>query len=108
MLKRSASTEGFFLIRSHPETWLFCIKRKAGKLEPRWRGPFVIHGSGGEHGVSYQLRQLNERRIRGTIHGNHLKELVPQSGYLVDPTMGLFPMYQTLRKPKAKKGKTRN
>ena len=79
-------------------------QERAGKLEPRWRGPFAIGGFGGEHGVTYQLRQLNGRRIRGTFHGNHLKQFIPRSGYLADPTIDpAIPSYQTIRKPRMRK-----
>jgi len=43
------------------------------KLGPRWRGPFKIDGYGGSHGRSFTLRQLSNRLIQGTFHGNHLK-----------------------------------
>ena len=51
-------------------------RSQAGKLEPRWRGPYIISGYGGSHKLSYILRQLHGKRIKGTFHGDHLKRLV--------------------------------
>ena len=83
-------------------------QEKTGKLEPRWRGPFAVEGFGGKHGITYQLRQLNGRRIRGTFHGNHLKQFTPRSGYLANPIIDPSILtYQTIRKPRAKGKQTR-
>ena len=37
---------------------------------------------GGPQGLSFTLRQLSGRRIKGTFHGDHLKLFVPRSGHL--------------------------
>ena len=59
-------------------------QKNTGKLQARWRGPFKITGYGGSHGLSFKLAQLNNRRIRGTFHGDHLKAFTPRSGYLAN------------------------
>jgi hypothetical protein len=57
-------------------------QKDTAKLEPRWRGPFALAAPGGSHGISWKLRQLNGRAIRGTFHGDHLKRFIPRTGYL--------------------------
>lgn len=56
-------------------------QERTGKLEPRWRGPFIIAGYS-NHSVLYTIKQINGRGIRGTFHGDHLKLFVPRTGYL--------------------------
>ena len=77
-------------------------QKNTGKLQPRWRGPFRINGLGGSHRISYQLRQINGRLIRGIFHGNHSRSFVPRTGYLRGSSDG-YPMEQTIRAPKKKR-----
>lgn len=70
----------------------------AGNLQPRWKGPFKVSGFGGSHARSFTLRQLNDRRIRGTFHGDHLKTFVPRSGYLADPSDPYLLPQQNIRR----------
>ena len=79
-------------------------QKSTGKLEPRWRGPFMISGYGGVFGKSYTLKQYNGRGIRGHFHGNHLKKFVPQEGHLADRSF-VPPPTQTIRPPRKKKKK---
>ena len=83
-----------------PGNLAMLYQKNAGKLQPRWRGPFRVDGFADERGVSYRLRQHNGRLIKGTFHGNHMKRFVPRSGYLTDPSdTFLLPLHQTIRKP---------
>ena len=73
-------------------------QKDVGKLQPRWRGPFRISGYGGSHGVSFTLRQLNGRGIKGTFHGDHLRTFKPRTGYLSTPTP--LQQQQSIRAPR--------
>lgn len=57
-------------------------RKRTGKLEPRWRGPFKISGLGGVLGLCWKIEQLNGRQIRGGFHGDHLKHFPERTGYL--------------------------
>lgn len=86
------------------EDLMILYQEKSEKLKPRWRGPFIIQGFGREHEISYHIKQLNGRKIRGTFHGNHLKVFIPKTSYLADPSMDLPLMpYQPIRRPRKKK-----
>ncbi|RKF60317.1 hypothetical protein OnM2_052067 [Erysiphe neolycopersici] len=50
------------------------------KLRPRWRGPSVIMGFGGDNGKSYRIRQINGKSIPRTYYGDHLKLFKPREG----------------------------
>lgn len=77
------------------------FQKDVGKLKAPWRGPFVVRGYGGTHGISYTLKQFNGRNIRGLFHGNYLKPFVPRKGYLSDPATDLVPPgEQTIRAPR--------
>lgn len=56
-------------------------QKNTGKLQHRWRGPFIVDRLN-IHCISYFLRQFSGRKIKGTCHGNHLKQFVPRSVYL--------------------------
>lgn len=79
-------------------------QKDTGKLQARWRGPFRISGYGGSHGLSFTLKQLNDRRIRGTFHGDHLKRFIPRTGYLAEHGIPLPPLppSQNIRHPRQK------
>ena len=83
-----------------PGELVMLYQKTAGKLQPRWRGPFRVSHFATERGLSYVLRQLNDRLIRGSFHGNHLKRFEPREGYLCDPNSdpALLPQ-QTIRRP---------
>lgn len=52
------------------------FQKKTGKLQSRWRESFVIDGFESERELSYRIRQLGDRRIKHTYHGNYLKLFV--------------------------------
>ena len=79
-------------------------QKNTGKLEPRWRGPFVVNRYGGSFGKSYTLKQRNGRKIRGHFRGNHFKRFVPREGYLADGLFVPLPT-QTIRPSKKKRDK---
>ena len=66
-------------------SFVMLYQKNIDKLQPRWRGSFVVHEYGSDRQLSYRLHQLNGRRIRGKFHGDHLKHLVSRSGYLASP-----------------------
>ena len=80
--------------------YVMLYQKETGKLEARWRGPFVITGYGGTHGVSFIISQLNGRRIKGTFHGDHLKVFQPRFGYLSTPHEPVFSSVRTIRNPR--------
>lgn len=83
------------------------FQKTSGKLQPRWRGPFYVEGFGGSHGTSYTIRQINGRKIKGTFHGNHLKEFVVRTGRLANPSDIPLPSFQTIReRRRALRGET--
>ena len=78
---------------------MILYQKNTGKLEPRWSPPFRIDGFATERGVSYKLRNVNGRLIKGSYHRNHLKRFVSRSGHLAGPTDIALPPHQTIRKP---------
>jgi len=48
----------------------------SAKLENRWIGPYYIHEV--LQGNNYKLRNLNGKLLKGTVHGNRLKEYYEQ------------------------------
>lgn len=81
-------------------------QKDTGKLQPRWRGPFLVAGPGGAHERSYSLEQFNGRKIRGSFHGNHLKRFVPRSGHLAHPEEMFVPQpHQNIRHTRTRRGK---
>lgn len=83
-----------------PGDLVMLYQKDAGKLQPRWRGPFRVDSFGSERELSYVLRQLNGRLIRGTFHGNHLKLHVPRTGYLQHASDPHLLQQQTIRLPR--------
>src|SRR6266498_4500113 len=71
-------------------------QKKVSKLEIQWRDPFIVSGLEGTHGISYTLRQLNGRGIRGTFHGDYFKLFVSRSGHLFTGTEISISIQQTL------------
>lgn len=88
-------------------SFVMLYQKKTGKLEPRWRGPFVVYAYGSDRQLSYQLRQLNGRRIRGKFHGDHLRQFVPRCGYLANPSDPVLPQQQTIRKSRRERPRAR-
>ena len=66
----------------------------------------MIHDFGKEHGISYQIRQRNERRIRNIFHDNHFKLFVARIGYLTDSFTNFMFIYQSIRKFRVRKKKS--
>lgn len=54
--------------------WDISKKGIGAKLSPRWRGPFVVESLAGDHDISYKIRQINGKAIKGSFHGNHLRQ----------------------------------
>ena len=77
-------------------------QKNTKKLEPRWRGPFSVEGFASIRGVSYTLRQLNGRKIKGSFHGNHLKSFIPREAHLADHSNAFLPE-QTIRARKRRR-----
>ena len=82
-----------------PGDLVMLYQKDTGKLQPRWRGPFVVEAFASPRGVSYLIKQTNGRRIKGTFHGNHLKLFIARTGYLSDQASQLLPQ-QTIRPSK--------
>ena len=84
----------------HIDDLVMVYQKNTGKLQPRWRGPFKISGYGGSHGVSFTLKQLNGRGIKGTFHGDHLKLFRARTDYSADTASIPLPDQQTIRPPR--------
>lgn len=69
----------------------------AQKLRPSWRGPFVISGSGGDHGRSYTLRQINGTPIPCHVHIDQLKPFYLRNSYMVTGDEERLSVYQNIR-----------
>jgi len=67
------------------------------KLRPSWRGPFIVSGTGGEHGRSYRLSQINGTPIPRHFHIDQLKPFYLRNSYLVTGLEERLPAYQNLR-----------
>ena len=67
--------ERSFNLRDLCMLWDISMKGIGGKLQPRWRGPFIVEGYAGEHHTSYLLRQINGNKIMGSHHGDHLSKI---------------------------------
>ena len=68
-------------------------------MKPRGREPFLIDRFASERGVSYILRQRNNRLIRGSFHRNYLKRFAFRSSHLASPSDTSLPLQETIRKP---------
>jgi len=79
------------------EAVMLWFKKKKGKLKPQWRGPFVVTGYANEFGITYAIRQLTGKRIKGSFHGDHLRKFRLREGYLIPPIEADMPDYQLLR-----------
>ena len=71
-------------------------QKEGNKLEPRWRGPFMISNAG-DH-TSFSLKQLNGRRVKRTYHGDDLRQFIPREGHLALPDEPEYPLLQNLRR----------
>lgn len=70
----------------------------------------MISKFGDEHEIFYEIKQLNERRIKDIFHENHIKAFNPRIEYLTNFDQISFPVYQTIRKEttdRKSKGKDR-
>ncbi|KAI0995067.1 hypothetical protein K3495_g13113 [Podosphaera aphanis] len=76
---------------------LYDGKSAKKQLHPSYRGPFVVSGKGGSHGISYTLKQINGTPISGTFYGDHLKPFVPRTGHLVTSNEEKLAHYQNIR-----------
>ncbi|KAG7007159.1 hypothetical protein G7Y79_00011g030570 [Physcia stellaris] len=72
------------------------------KAEPRWNGPFVIAGFGGEHGSSYKLRTLENKSAPNTHHGDQLRVFRERTGYLRKANEEDLPVMRNLRRTRRK------
>jgi hypothetical protein len=72
-------------------------KTASQKLRPRWRGPFVVTGFGGDKGKSYTLRQINGTLIPRTFYGDHLKIFRLREGCLITGEERSLLTFQNIR-----------
>ena len=80
------------------EMLILLHQKESEKLEPHWRGPFMI-AKIGDH-ISFSLQQLNGCWIKQTYHGDDLCQFVPREGWLTLSTEPVYPILQSLQKPK--------
>ena len=72
------------------------------KNVPRWNGPFVISGPGGEQNSSYKLRNLEGKPMPNLFHGDHLRIFRERTGYLRPANEEALPVMKNLRKVRTK------
>src|SRR5215469_630394 len=84
-----------------PGQKVFLFQKDVGKLEPRWRGPFIIESLLDHAPVT--LQHIDGRKIPRKFHRDHIKPLRERTGYLRDPEgpESLPPV--TIRQPRLKK-----
>ena len=83
-----------------PQNLVILHQKKPGKLQPRWRGPFMIENFASSDGKSYKIRQIGGRDIKAVFHGDHLKELILRRGSS-EPALT---HNHTIRKPRSGEG----
>ena len=89
-----------------PQDLVMPHQKESGKLEPRWKGLFIVEKFAGSHGKSYKIRQIGGKIIKGTFHRDHLKEFVPRKGHLRGPSEPALPHDQTIRMPRKRRRMT--
>lgn len=72
------------------------------KNVPRWNGPFIINGPGGEHNSSYKLRKLDGSIAPNLFHGDHLRIFQERTGYLRPADEEDLPVMKNLRRVRKK------
>ncbi len=72
-------------------------------LTSSWQGPFWVTGLAGDHGKSYTLAQISGKKIKGLLHGDHVRKFCLREGYLIPASESRIPEYQNLRAPKQRK-----
>ena len=68
-----------------------------GKLEERWRGPFIIDRFGGDHGASYTFKTWDGKSAPNTHHGDHLWIFHTRERYLRSTNKEPLNVTQNLR-----------
>lgn len=66
---------------------------------------FFVHEFEKKHEIFYELRQLNEKKIKKTFYENHFKTFKSQTKHLIEIMKQSLILYQTIRKFKTKKKK---
>lgn len=61
------------------------VKRRRGKFDVQWPGPYLVEGYAGEHQTSYHPKHFHEKRHPGAHHGNHLRLYQPRTGFVARP-----------------------
>lgn len=87
-----------------PQDLVILHQKESGKLETRWKGPFMIEKFAGSYGKSYKTRRIGGKVIKGAFHGDHLKDFVPGRGHLRGPSESALPHNQMIRKPRSGEG----
>lgn len=86
----------------HQNDLIMLHQKNQKKLKSRWRGSFIVDIVGLRR-ITFFLKQMNERRIKGTFHDDSLKLFVSRTEYLAGPTSMILPVSQIIKKPKPSK-----
>lgn len=89
------------------DDYVLLYQKDSDKLKSRWRESFKIDEYEETHDIFYTLRQLNDKRIKKTFHDNHLKIFIFRIEHLFDSSDISFSKYQTIRKSKHKKKRSK-
>ena len=81
---------------------IFLYQKNTEKLKSKWKNSFWIDDYDGTHGVFYEIKQLNERRIKRIFHENHLKKFILRTEHFSFFDYHQFPNQQTIRNRKNK------
>lgn len=89
-----------------PLDLVMSYQKKSGKLEPRWRKPFIVEKFAGNYEKSYKIWQIGDKTIKKTFHGDYLKKFVLRKCHLRGPFKPSLPQNQTIRKLRKRKKMT--
>ena len=73
-------------------------QKNVEKLQSRWRDSFLIETFGGDHGISYIIRQIGGRQIKRAFHSDHLQKFTLRTGHLISQLKLKISSHQTIRK----------
>ena len=87
------------------ENLVFFYQKNIEKLKSKWKNSFRIENYDDTHEISYEIRQLNEKRIKRTFHENHLKKFVFRTEHFSFFDYHQFSNQQTIRNRKNKQSR---
>ena len=81
---------------------VFFYQKNTEKLKSKWKNSFRIENYDDTHDIFYEIKQLNEKRIKEIFHENHLKKYVFRIEHFSSFDHHQFSGQQTIRNKKSK------